>query len=250
MVYFDPSLPIGISCDASSVGVGAVLFYRYPDGSERPISNVSKTLTTSQRNYSQVQKEALAFVFALKKFFQYLFGRKFILITDHKPLLALFGPDKPTPSLAANRLARWALFLSQLEYVIEYRKTSDHMNVDCLSRLPVGDDPDFDREETVDDIDVVCAIERLSKQVKTRDAAALRKETAKDSVLSTVLRYTREGWPPTRQENNPAEKFRKISESLSIGEGCLLYGSRVVIPASLHRKHFHYCMKDISARNA
>ena len=68
---FDPSLPLGIACDASAVGIGATLFHRYSDGSERPIAN-SKTLTASQRNYSQIQKEALVIMYALKKFFQYL----------------------------------------------------------------------------------------------------------------------------------------------------------------------------------
>eukprot|EP00731_Ephydatia_muelleri_P005288 Em0002g1464a len=111
LAHFDPSLPIGISCDASEVGVGAVLFHRYSDGGERPIANASKTLTTTQQGYSQIQKEALAIVFALRKFHQFLYGRPFILIMDHKPLLALFGPTKATPALAANRLARWALEL-------------------------------------------------------------------------------------------------------------------------------------------
>ena len=82
------------------------------NGDEKPIGNVSKLLTSSQRNYSQIRKEALAIVFALKKFFQYLFSRTVILVTDHKPLLSLVGPDKPVQRLVANRLARWALFLN------------------------------------------------------------------------------------------------------------------------------------------
>ncbi|KFD62340.1 LOW QUALITY PROTEIN: hypothetical protein M514_25463 [Trichuris suis] len=78
LAHFGPSQQIGISCDASEVGVGEVLFHRYGDGSERPIANVPKTLTESQ-----VEKEALAVIFVLRKFHQFLCGRRFILVTDH-----------------------------------------------------------------------------------------------------------------------------------------------------------------------
>ena len=104
--HFDPSLSMGISCDASNVGIGAVLFHRFPDGSERLVANASKTSTDARRKYSQIQKEGLSIVFALQKFHQYLYGRRFILVTDNKPFLALFEPYKATPALGANRLAR------------------------------------------------------------------------------------------------------------------------------------------------
>ena len=100
---------------------------------------------------AKIQKEALAIVFGLKKFYQYLFGRKFVLVTDHRPLLALFGPGKDVLLLAANRLAQWALMLSQFNYKIEFRKTKDHANADALSCLSLQDDPKVDRKEREDD---------------------------------------------------------------------------------------------------
>ena len=106
---------------------------------------MSKTLSESQKNYSQIHKEALAIIFGLTKFYHFLYGRRFFLVTDHKPLTALFGPKKGKPFLAANCLARWALWLGQFDYEIEYRSTAKHGNADALSRLPVGTDEDFDR---------------------------------------------------------------------------------------------------------
>ena len=239
LVHFNPSKPLGLACDASNVGIGAVLFHRYPDGSERPIANVSKTLTAAERNYSQIHKEALAIIFGLRKFYQYLYGRRFILVTDHKPLTALFGSNKGTPPLAANRLARWALWLNQFDYSIEYRKTTKHGNADALSRLPMGSDIDFEREESGEDLDIVCAIRVLSLQVKPLEANTLRQESAKDPVIASVMRYVRDGWPSKNAEINvDAEKFRKLSDSLSIVHGCLVHGTRVVNPESLQPQIF------------
>ena len=202
LAHFDPATPIGIACDASSVGIGAVLFHRYADGSERPIANASKTLTDTQRKYSQVQKEALAVIFALKKFHQFLYGRKFILVTDHKPLVALFSPNKGTPALAANRLARWALTLSQYDYTVEYRKTSDHGNADALSRLPLDADTSFDKEEEEEEVNIVCSVKLVSEQLNPAEPGLISKESKRDPVIAQVMCYVQGGWP---QSTNPEE---------------------------------------------
>ena len=192
MAHFNPQEQIGISCDASDVGIGAVLFHRYSDGTKRPIANASKTLSDTQRRYSQVQKEALPVIYGIQKFHQFLYGRRFTLITDHKPLLALFNPQKGTPSMAANRLARWALTLNQYDYSIEYRRTSEHGNADALSRLPVGEDVQFDKEQEAADISTVCTIKSLSQQLNPTDTGILVRESRKDPILSAVCRYVNE----------------------------------------------------------
>jgi len=127
LAHFAPSLPLGVACDASVVGIGATLFHRF--------SHISKTLTASQRNYSQTQR-SVGHQFRLKNSSN-IYMEEFILVTDHQPLVAMFGPNKPTPALAANRLSRWVLFLRQFNYTIEYCKTSEHSNAYVLSRLPV-----------------------------------------------------------------------------------------------------------------
>ena len=88
---FDRTLQIGISCDASDVGIGVALFHCYMNGSECPI----KTLTDTQCWYSQIEKEALAVIYGLKKFHHLLYRWSFNLVTDRKPLVTSFGFSYP-----------------------------------------------------------------------------------------------------------------------------------------------------------
>ena len=124
--------------------------------------------------------------------------------------------------------------MNQFDYKIEYRKTTEHGNADALSRLPFGGDIDFDREESGEDLDMVCAIQVLSLQVKPMDTNILRQESIKDPIIATVMSYVKEGWPSKHAEiNKKAKKFLKLSDSLNVCNGCLIHGSRVVIPQSL-----------------
>ncbi len=137
LVHFNPDLPLVLMCDASAYGIGAVLAHRMPDGLERPIGYASRSLSTSQRNYSQLEKEALALVFGVQRFHLFLFGHSFELVTDHQPLLALLHEHRSTSPQASARIRRWSLLLSAYEYTITFRKTEAHKNADALSRLPL-----------------------------------------------------------------------------------------------------------------
>ena len=126
LTHYNPTMPIRLAGDASAYGIGAVIAYVFPDGSERPVAFASRTLTPSERNYAQVEKEALSLIFGVKHFHSYLYGRKFTIITDHKPLMAILGEKKGIPPLAAARLQRCAWILSAYKYEIQFRPTGDH----------------------------------------------------------------------------------------------------------------------------
>ena len=109
------SLPVGLACDASEKGLGVCLF-QVTEGKEHPVAYASKSLTKAERNYSQIELEALSIIFGTRKFRHFLLGRKFALRTDHRPLLTVFDPTKlTTPTRTSGRLARWALQLSQYD---------------------------------------------------------------------------------------------------------------------------------------
>ena len=163
----------------------------YKNGSEKSIAYASRTLSSSERNYAQIEKEALSLVFGVKKFHQYLYGRNFNLITDHKPLTAIFGPKKGIPSLAAARLQRWAVLLSTYTYDIQYKPTQLHCNADGLSRLPLPlvDDVALTKEKVIH----VFNVGQLHSLPVT--SQYIQRATQTDKVLSRVHGYVKDGWP-------------------------------------------------------
>ena len=116
LVHFDVNKPLVLSCDACEYGIGAELAHSFPDGTLRPIAFASRTLSNAEKNYSSIDREALALVFGVLKFHQYLYGRKFILYTDHKPLQYIFRPTADISRTAANRLQRWAVSISNFKF--------------------------------------------------------------------------------------------------------------------------------------
>ena len=86
LVHFDPERELLVSCDASPYGLGAVLCHRMSDGSDKPVYYASRSLSPAEKCYSQLDKEGLAIIFAVKKFHHYLYGRQFEINSDHKPL--------------------------------------------------------------------------------------------------------------------------------------------------------------------
>ena len=124
LAHYDPQLPLKLDTNASTHGVGAVISHVFPDGQEYSAAYASRTLRKSEQNYSQVEREALASIFAVKKFYCYFFGQKFLLVIDHKSPCTIFGLKTGVPPIAAARMQRWALFLSAFQYGIVYRPTA------------------------------------------------------------------------------------------------------------------------------
>ena len=118
LTHFDLSKPLILACDASPYGIGAVLSYQVGEDN-LPIAFASCSLAPAEKNYSQIDKEALARVFGVKHFHQYLFGQFFTIKSDHKPLQHLLGEKKEIPGMASARVQQWAhspLVLTTTQY--------------------------------------------------------------------------------------------------------------------------------------
>ncbi|XP_054830333.1 uncharacterized protein K02A2.6-like [Eublepharis macularius] len=228
LTHFDESKPLILASDASPYGIGAVLSHRMPDGREAPIAYFSRSLSRAERNYAQIDKEALALVAGVKKFHDYVYGRRFEITTDHKPLLGLLAADRQTPQVMSPRMLRWSVFLSAYDYQLSYRPGKAIGHADALSRLPLpepADDPSPAHG--------VMQIEDLPQPpLVASDIAA---HSAKDPTLSRVLNWVWRGWPAGGAEPE-LQPFHSRQLELSVHKGCLLWGSRVVVPPKLRQR--------------
>lgn len=217
LVPYDPALPLVLTTDASPVGVAAILSHCI-EGQEKPIAYASRSLTSAEMNYSQVDREALAIVFGANHFFQYLFGREFLLQTDNSALTRIFHPSSKLPPMTAGRLLRYAVFLNGFDYKIKFKKGIDNQNVDCLSRAPVpatSDTYDILLNKEVHELNLV-SVAAISTLLLTPDNIA--KETSADPELLALK-----------------EKLQStLAESdYTLDSGIIFKGSRVVMPTTL-----------------
>ena len=246
LANFEGNHPVIVETDASPVGVGCVLLQEV-NGRERPVYFASKKLSAAELNYSQLDKEALGLVFAVSKFKYFLLGRKFVLRTDHKPLLGLFGRTKQIPANANARVQRWALLLSQYNYDLVFKAGKDNVVADSLSRLPV---PDSGLDSTTPS-EYIHVVETLNTQSFSFNDA--KEMTKNDLVLSKVFQNVKFGWV-----SDPLlSEYATVKSDLSIYDGVVLYRNRVVIPtqmrsallAQLHAGHNGINAMKAEARN-
>ncbi|XP_055608550.1 uncharacterized protein K02A2.6-like isoform X2 [Uranotaenia lowii] len=228
LIQYDPTLPLILATDASKTGLGAVLSHRLSNGTERPIAYASCTMSSTEQRYPQIDKEALAIVWAVKKFFYYLYARKFTLITDHKPLTQILHPEKSLPTLCISRMANYADYLAHFNFNVVYKPTSQNTNADYCSRIPSKSTNSgvhsLFLEEGRNDVDGFdnFALHQI-QQLPVR-AEYIARETRKDAHLGKLLQLLELG-------RNLAQSGYKAPESkYTVVANCLLFEHRVVIP--------------------
>ena len=235
MKYFDPSLPTEVVVDASPFGLGAILTQRDND-KVYTIAYASRALTPVESRYSQTEREALAVVWACEHFHLYLLGEHFTVISDHKPLEAIYNSPS---SRTSARLERWNLRLQAYDFTLKYRPGSDNP-ADFLSRQPVGNaDDKSSREAKVAEEYVNFLVNHsVPKAVTLQQVADATKE---DQTLQAVIHSLKtELWhmPTCVPDEDSFQIFKSIKSELAFSEekGVLLRGTQLVIPKKLQQR--------------
>lgn len=227
LVHFNPALPVVLTTDACSNAVAGILSHRFHDSTERPIAFVSRALNNTEKNYSTLEKEALAIIFGVTKLKQYLLGNKFMLRTDHKPLLTIFGENKGLPIMASARMQRWALILSGFNYTVEYIKGTLN-DADSLSRMP--------QSVAIDDYKSNSYINFVESEnclhLNFKDIA---RETRRDPILSKLSDAIQKGMV-SKLSCDKYNSFRNKELELTVEYDCVLWGYRTVVPEKLRKQ--------------
>ncbi|XP_030039241.2 uncharacterized protein K02A2.6 [Manduca sexta] len=234
LAHFEPTAQLLVAVDAGPYGLGAVLSQRDDAGIERPLAYASRSLSTSERNYSQIQKEATAIIFGVKRFHQYLYGRAdpFILKTDHRPLVSIFNTKTGIPVTTALRLQRYAIILSAYNYIVQYVPCHNNQVADYFSRAPLKGAA----ADSVDsDIDTYYALKFLDASTPAVTFSEVVQMTERDRTLKTVIKYMKHGWPRKIKCASILPYFQCKSD-LQVENECLFRGHRMVIPSSLRDK--------------
>ena len=245
--YYDPSLPVTMQVDASEDAIGGVLLQQ-----DQPICFTSHTLSNTEKQYAQIEKECLAIVTCMNKWHQYLYGKQHITVhTDHQPLESIF--KKPI-SKAPRRLQRMMLKLLDYQFKVTYKKGKELHVADTLSRAALKDS--FESQQSD-----VFRMELVEMDLKPSNVTAdtlerIRTETSKDPVLSILNSATMTGWPDERK-SVPEEirGFWSYREEITADNGVLFKLDQVIVPSSLraemlrkiHKAHQGY---DSSIRRA
>lgn len=219
---FDPKSPIEIQSDASQFGVGGCLLQN-----GNPVAFCSRSLTEAEVRYPQIDKELLGICFALKKFHNFIYGRKILVKTDHKPLVAICTKDFYKVS---NRLQKLKLMLLKYDFTIEYLPGKHMYIADLLSRSFIRT-----KQKDESNIKFVHCVD-LDIPISTNSLENLKKESESDPVLSTVRNFCMLGWPENLKKlehDQELSAFFKIRNDLVVKNFLVFYNDKIIVPKTL-----------------
>lgn len=220
--YFNTSLPILLSVDSSSYGLGACLMQN-----GLPVAYASRSLSKSEKNYAQIEKEMTAICFGCSRFHDYIYGAQNVTVeTDHKPIESLF---KKSLALVPARIQRMMLKMQKYDIDIIYKPGKELYIADTLSRDAIVPDESAGEDGAIAAIDVQAVL-----PVSSRAFTQLRNATEHDEQLQQLLQLVKHGWPEKRSDvPHLLLEFWNIRDEITAEQGILLKGTRLIIPKGL-----------------
>ena len=220
-------MPTKISCDTSKKGLGAVLEQQH-ENIWHPIGYVSRTLTSAEQNYCQLEKEILSIVFACQKFHNLIYGKKFHVFNYHLPLKSIFNKSilKAPP-----RIQRFLLRLQRYNFEIHHIQGKFLTVADTLSRASVKDSkPEIEESEIISHVHSI----ESNYLISDYRLQQVKDETRKDETLQTLLKYINHGWPKERDQLPEKIKPYYIHhQELTYSNDIVVRDIRMIIPNSL-----------------
>ena len=219
--YFDPSLPVTIQVDASQVGLGAALLQN-----GKPIAFASKALTETECQYANIEREMLAAVFRAERFHTYIYGRSFMIKSDHKPLESISRKNlADTPPW----LQHMKLCLQGYNFTIHYCPGKEMVIPDTLSHFSPQPGPDLP-------LDIAIHHARIMPDHKE----AFQQAFVNDPEMQALANLIITGWPEDIKEVPcPLRPYWQHQETLTIEDGLVLQGEALVIPPAERERTLH-----------
>ncbi|UYV84616.1 K02A2.6-like, partial [Cordylochernes scorpioides] len=228
LAYYNLNSPTELITDASPIGLGAVLIQTQQNGIKRPIAYASRSLTDTEKRYSQIEKETLGFVWAIEHFNTYIWGRKFVLKTDHKPLIYMLNPKNG--AVLPPRIQRLSWRLQPYDFEIEFIQGKQNI-ADIFSRQPLSNTSD--KKWLEDYVHKVLSI--TSEELQALSLKEIKVCTEQDPLFQKLKEMVEKGvWPyPLNEE---FKCFYKFKDELSIFDNLILKGSRILLPSKLIKR--------------
>ena len=223
ITFFNPQLPIMVRTEASyNEGLSAGLFQKGEKGWQ-PVHFISRTLTDTEKRYSQTEKDALCVKWAKERFSIYLLGApRFTIVTAHKPLLTLF--NKATAKLPP-RIEKWVMAMQDVDYEMKYQPGKDEADpLDFLSRHPM---PETEEDEA----------EHIVKTITNAEPAIvidkIREETRKDNILLKLRKVIMTGDWENHRRDPDITPYYSIREELCVAEDLIFRLDKIIVPENL-----------------
>lgn len=218
LAYYNPDKPLTLENDACEYGIGSALLQE-----GKPIAFASRSLSDAETRYAQIEKEMLAATYGLEKFHHYTFGRSTVVITDHKPLVAI---SKKPLSKAPKRLQNLLLRAQKYSYELRWKPGSHIPLADALSRAPT---------DSPTQAEVIHYV--MAHHMGDRRLQEVRGATAADPTLKSLILTIMEGWPNIKSDV-PTElvPFFHYRDELTVHDGIVYRADRVVIPQAMRRE--------------